>query len=79
MASRAAAHLKVQMSPLNQTNQNNQSQIQPTLLKKTKSKGQYLGGYAGKVMVGNRHQPICIPAGSCKFVVNDLDISPEAT
>ena len=37
MASRAAAHLKIQMSALNQTNQihqNNQSQIQLALLKK---------------------------------------------
>ena len=30
--------------------------------KKSKSKSQYLGGYAGKVMVGSHHQPICIPA-----------------
>ena len=59
MASRAAAHLKIQMSPLNplnQTNQINQSQIQPAILKKTpKSKSHYLVGYAGKVMVGSRH------------------------
>ena len=37
-ASRAAAHLKIQMSPLNplnQTNQINQSQIQLAILKKT--------------------------------------------
>ena len=70
MASRAATHLKIQTSPLNplnQTNQINQSQVQLALLKKPKSKGQYLGGYAGKVMVGSRHQPICIPAGSCKI------------
>ena len=37
--------------------------------KNPKSKRQYLGGYAGKVMVGSRHQPICIPARSCKFLV----------
>ena len=37
--------------------------------KKPRSKSQYLGGYAGKVTVGSRHQPICIPAGSCKFIV----------
>ena len=37
--------------------------------KKVQSRSQYLGGYAGKVTVGNRHQPICIPAGSCKFIV----------
>ena len=66
-ASRAAAHLKIQMSPLNPINQ---SQIQLAILKKkSKSKSQYLEGYAGKVMVGSRHQPICIPAGSCKFLV----------
>ena len=28
-----------------------------------------LGGYAGRVMVGNRKQPICIPAGTSKVVV----------
>ena len=44
--------------------------MQPAILKKkSKSKSQYLGGYAGKVMVGSHHQPICIPAGSCKFLV----------
>ena len=37
--------------------------------KKRKSRSQYLGGYAGRVMVGSRHQPICIPAGSSKFIV----------
>ena len=37
--------------------------------KNPKSKSQYLGGYAGKVMVGSRHQPICIPARFCKFLV----------
>ena len=37
--------------------------------KNPKSKSQYLGGYMGKVMVGSHHQPICIPAGSCKFLV----------
>ena len=38
MASRAATHLKIQMSPLNplnQTNQINQSQVQSAILKKT--------------------------------------------
>ena len=34
-------------------------------------------GYAGKVMVGNRHQPICIPAGSCKFVVGTVKGVPH--
>ena len=28
-----------------------------------------LGGYAGQVMVGNRKQPICIPAGTSKVVI----------
>ena len=28
-----------------------------------------LGGYAGQVMVGDRRQPICIPAGTSKVVV----------
>ena len=37
--------------------------------KKCGSKDQYLGGYAGKVTVGSRHQPICIPASSSKFIV----------
>ena len=28
-----------------------------------------LGGYAGRVMVSNHRQPICIPAGSSKVVI----------
>ena len=28
-----------------------------------------LGGYTGRVMVGNRRQPICIPAGTSKVVI----------
>ena len=28
-----------------------------------------LGGYAGQVMVGDRKQPICIPAGTSKVVI----------
>ena len=28
-----------------------------------------LGGYAGRVMVGDRREPICIPAGTSKVVV----------
>ena len=28
-----------------------------------------MGGYAGRVMVGNHRQPICIPAGTSKVVV----------
>ena len=54
-----------------QPNQSNQPKPNTTgySKKKSKSKSQYLGGYAGKVMVGSRHQPICIPAGSCKFLV----------
>ena len=54
-----------------QPNQSNQPKPNTTgySKKKSKSKSQYLGGYAGKVMVGSHHQPICIPAGSCKFLV----------
>ena len=54
-----------------QPNQSNQPKPNTTgySKKKPKSKSQYLGGYAGKVMVGSRHQPICIPAGSCKFLL----------
>ena len=55
----------------NRPNQSNQPKPSTTgySKKNPKSKGQYLGGYAGKVMVGSHHQPICIPAGSCKFLV----------
>ena len=55
----------------NQPNQSNQPKPSTTgsSKKNPKSKGQYLGGYAGKVMVGSHHQPICIPTGSCKFLV----------
>ena len=55
----------------NQTNQPKQPKpnTSGSSKKKNKSKSQYLGGYAGKVMVGSRHQPICIPARSCKFLV----------
>ena len=28
-----------------------------------------LGGYAGRVMVSDRGQPICIPAGTSKVVI----------
>ena len=28
-----------------------------------------LGGYTGRVMVGDKRQPICIPAGMSKVVV----------
>ena len=52
----------------NQPNQSNQPKPSTTgsSKKKNQSKGQYLGG---KVMVGSCHQPICIPAGSGKFLV----------
>ena len=55
----------------NQTNQSKQPKpnTSGSSKKKTKSKSQYLGGYAGKVIVGSHHQPICIPARSCKFLV----------
>ena len=55
----------------NQTNQPKQPKLNTSgsSKKNPKSKSQYLGGYAGKVLVGSRHQPICIPARSCKFLV----------
>ena len=31
-----------------------------------------MGGYAGRVMVGNRRQPICIPAGTSKVVIRRM-------
>ena len=31
-----------------------------------------LGGYAGRVMVGDRRQPICIPAGTSKVVIGRM-------
>ena len=54
-----------------QPNQSNQPKPNTTShsKKNPKSKSQYLVGYAGKVMVGSHHQPICIPAGFCKFLV----------
>ena len=58
-------------TPPNQTSQTKypKTKTAGSSKKKPKSKSQYLGGYAGKVMVGSRHQPICIPARSCKFLV----------
>ena len=55
----------------NQTNQPKQPKpnTSGSSKKNPKSKSQYLGGYAGKVLVGSHHQPICIPARSCKFLV----------
>ena len=55
----------------NQTNQPKQPKpnTSGSSKKNPKSKSQYLGGYTGKVLVGSRHQPICIPARSCKFLV----------
>ena len=55
----------------NQTNQPKQPKPNTfgSSKKNPKSKSQYLGGYTGKVMVGSGHQPICIPARSCKFLV----------
>ena len=54
-----------------QPNQSNQPKPNTTgySKKNPKSKSQYLGEYTEKVMVGSRHQPICIPAGSCNFLV----------
>ena len=54
----------------NESTQPNQPKPNTTGYSKNKPKSKsYLGGYAGKVMVGSRHQPICIPAGSYKFLV----------
>ena len=63
----------------NQPNQSNKPKPNTTgySKKKTKSKSQYLGGNAGKVMVGSHHQPICIPAGSCKFLVGTSKGAPH--
>ena len=46
----------------NQSNQKDES-------KSCKKKINTLGGYAGQVMVGDKKQPICIPAGMSKVVV----------
>ena len=54
-----------------QATQSNRPKTSGQSKKKRESKNQYLGGYAGKVTVGSRHQPICIPAGSSKFIVGD--------
>ena len=67
---RPSASTNVSTQP-NQTNQPKQPKpnTSGSSKKNPKSKSQYLGGYAGKVMVGSHHQPICIPARSCKFLV----------
>ena len=52
-----------------QSTQSNRPKPSGQSKKKHESKSQYLGGYSGKVTVGSHHQPICIPAGSSKFVV----------
>ena len=43
--------------------------IQNGTRKQHNKKLNMLGGYAGRVMVGDRRQPICIPAGTSKVVV----------
>ena len=62
-----------------QPNQPNQPKPSTTgySIKNPKSKSQYLGGYTGKVMVGSRHQPICIPALSCTFLVGTAKEVPH--
>ena len=52
-----------------QSTQPNEPKTTGQSKKKPQFKKQYLGGHAGKVTVGDRHQPICIPAGSCKFII----------
>ena len=55
----------------NRPNQSNQPKPSTTGYSKKnhKSRSHYLWGYAGKVMVGSCHQPICILTGSCKLLV----------
>ena len=43
--------------------------IQNGTRKQCDKKSNTLGGYAGQVMVGDRRQPICIPAGTSKVVI----------
>ena len=55
-----------------QTSQGERSQRQPKKEDKHKPRKRRidtLGGYAGRVMVGDKRQPICIPAGMSKVVV----------
>ena len=63
---------KSQNTSNNQTKQGEGSQNQPKQKdqgKSWKKKIDTLGGYAGRVMVSNKRQPICIPAGMSKVVV----------
>ena len=63
---------KSQNSGNTQTSQGKRSQHQPKKEDKDKPckrKIDTLGGYAGRVMVGDKRQPICIPAGMSKVVV----------
>ena len=43
--------------------------VKPEMVSNVKRKLDTLGGYAGRVMVGDKKQPICIPANSSKVVV----------
>ena len=65
----ASTNVSTQPNQTNQPKQPKPNTSGSSKKKNPKSKSQYLGGYAGKVMVGSRHQPICIPARSCKFLV----------
>ena len=63
---------KSQNSGNTQTSQGENSQRQSKKEdrdKPRKRKIDTLGGYAGRVMVGDKRQPICIPAGMSKVVV----------
>ena len=63
---------KSQNSSNTQTSQSESSQHQSKKEDKDKPRKRKidtLGGYAGRVMVGDKRQPICIPAGISKVVV----------
>ena len=53
---------------IEQSSQENKSK-QKDQGKQCRKKIDTLGGYAGGVMVGDKRQPICIPAGMSKVVV----------
>ena len=63
---------KSQNSSNTQTSQGGSSEHQSKKEDRSKSrkrKTDTLGGYTGRVMVGDKRQPICIPAGMSKVVV----------
>ena len=50
-------------------NQAKEKNTQTRTGKQRDKKFNTLGGYAGRVMVGDHRQPICIPAGTSKVVI----------